>query len=74
MKLSKNAYKMGDASYYAEASAARCLGGNGSRKPEKKNNQMRIDLLQKILNTRAGWNEVVRSGAIGGLSKNDYIR
>ena len=28
-----------------------------------------IDLLMEVLNTRAGWNEVVRAGAIGGLSK-----
>lgn len=58
----------GDASYYAEASAARCLGGMVAGNLKEKQ-QDAIDLLQDILNTRAGWNEVVRSGAIGGLSK-----
>jgi aminopeptidase N len=28
-----------------------------------------IELLEEILNTQQGWNEVVRSGAIAGLSK-----
>jgi aminopeptidase N len=28
-----------------------------------------ITLLTNVLSTRAGWNEVVRAGAIGGLSK-----
>ena len=28
-----------------------------------------IELLQQVLATRAGWNEVVRSGAIAGLSQ-----
>ena len=58
----------GDASYYVEASAARCLGGmvSGNLKDQQ---TATINLLQDILNTRAGWNETVRSGAIGGLSK-----
>jgi aminopeptidase N len=28
-----------------------------------------ISLLTEVLNTRAGWNEIVRAGAIGGLAK-----
>nr|MDJ0682084.1 HEAT repeat domain-containing protein [Xenococcaceae cyanobacterium MO_167.B52] len=58
----------GDASYYVEASCARCLGGmvSGNLKDKQEDT---ITLLQDILNTRAGWNETVRSGAIGGLSK-----
>jgi aminopeptidase N len=64
----KQCLETGDASYYTEASAASCLGamvaGNLKDKQEET-----ITLLQNILNTRAGWNETVRSGAIGGLSK-----
>ena len=58
----------GDASYYVEASCARCLGGMVSGNLKEKQ-EATITLLQDILNTRAGWNETVRSGAIGGLSK-----
>ena len=64
----KKCLQDGDASYYAEASAARCLGGMVAGNLKEKQPDA-IDLLQDILNTRAGWNEVVRSGAIGGLSK-----
>ncbi|MGF1541425.1 MAG: M1 family aminopeptidase [Pleurocapsa sp.] len=58
----------GDASYYTEAAAASSLGGMvaGNLKAKQEN---AIALLQEILTQRAGWNEVVRSGAIGGLSK-----
>ena len=64
----KECLEKGDASYYVEASAARCLGGmvSGNLKDKQADT---ITLLQDILNTRAGWNETVRSGAIGGLSK-----
>ena len=64
----KNCLETGDASYYVEASAARCLGGmvSGTLKNEQ---AATITLLQDILKTRAGWNETVRSGAIAGLSK-----
>jgi aminopeptidase N len=58
----------GDESYYVEAAACRTLGSlvTGTlkdRQPEV------IELLTQVLNTRSGWNEVVRAGAIGGLSK-----
>ncbi|MEO0013409.1 MAG: hypothetical protein RLZZ535_1798, partial [Cyanobacteriota bacterium] len=63
-----NCLEQGDSSYYTEAAAARSLGcmvsGNlKAKQPEA------IALLKKILEQRAGWNEVVRSGAISGLSK-----
>ena len=64
----KQCLEKGDASYYAEASAARSLGGMVSGNLKEKQ-QEAIATLQEILNTRAGWNETVRSGAIGGLSK-----
>ena len=64
----KKCLQDGDASYYTEASAARCLGGMVAGNLKDKQADA-IALLQDILNTRAGWNEVVRSGAIGGLSK-----
>ncbi len=64
----KECLTKGDASYYTEASAARCLGGMVSGNLKDKQ-AATITFLQDILNTRAGWNETVRSGAISGLSK-----
>ncbi|MDJ0745301.1 MAG: M1 family metallopeptidase [Xenococcaceae cyanobacterium MO_167.B27] len=64
----KECLEKGDASYYTEASAARCLGGMVSGNLKDKQ-EATIAILQDVLNTRAGWNETVRSGAIGGLSK-----
>lgn len=64
----KQCLDKGDASYYVEASAARCLGGMVSGNLKEKQAET-IATLKDILNTRAGWNETVRSGAIGGLSK-----
>ena len=57
----------GDASYYTEATAARTLGAMVSVGLTDKAGETR-DLLKQILETRAGWNEVVRAGAIGGLA------
>ena len=64
----KDSLEKGDASYYVESSAARCLGGMVSGNLKDKQSAT-ITLLQDVLNTRQGWNETVRSGAIGGLSK-----
>ena len=58
----------GDESYYVEAAACRALGGMTTASLKDKQEEA-IDLLTEVLNTRAGWNEVVRAGAIGGLSK-----
>ncbi|MGL5876243.1 MAG: M1 family aminopeptidase, partial [Xenococcaceae cyanobacterium] len=63
----KTALETVDESYYTEAAAARSLGsmvsGNLKEKQEKA-----IAILKKVLQKRSGWNEVVRCGAIGGLS------
>ncbi|QKD82188.1 M1 family metallopeptidase [Thermoleptolyngbya sichuanensis A183] len=69
-KAIKTVAEKGDPSYYVEAAALRSLGTvaasplNGKSKEEKV-----IKLFREVLDTRAGWNETVRSGAIGGLSK-----
>jgi aminopeptidase N len=64
----KQLVEAGDASYYVEAAACRALGGMTTASLKDKQ-QEAIDILTNVLNTRAGWNEVVRAGAIGGLSK-----
>ncbi len=58
----------GDLSYYTEAAAARSLGGMVSGNLKDKQPEA-IALLKTVLEQRAGWNEVVRGGAIAGLSK-----
>ncbi len=64
----KQLVETGDASYYVEASACRALGGMTTASLKDKQEEA-INLLTEVLNTRAGWNEIVRAGAIGGLSK-----
>ncbi len=64
----KELVESGDASYYVEAAACRTLGGMTTASLKDKQEEA-INLLTDVLNTRAGWNEVVRGGAIGGLSK-----
>ncbi len=60
----------GDRSYQVEAQAAKSMGAiaavtnTGKPKPGKV-----IRALKSVLETKAGWNEVVRSGAISGLSQ-----
>ncbi|WP_036478327.1 M1 family metallopeptidase [Myxosarcina sp. GI1] len=58
----------GDASYYTEAACARSIGGMVAGNLKEKQSEA-ISLLQQVLENRGGWNEVVRSGAIAGLSK-----
>jgi len=60
--------QQGDPSYYTEAAAASSLGGMVSGNLKEQQSEA-IALLQTILQQRAGWNEVVRGGAIAGLSK-----
>ncbi|MBP0016076.1 MAG: M1 family metallopeptidase [Cyanobacteria bacterium SBLK] len=57
----------GDASYYAEATALRKLGSMAGGILKEKKAEV-LDLYRRVLQERSGWNEVVRSGAIGGLS------
>ena len=63
-----DALKEGDLSYYTEAAAARSLGGMVSGNLKAKQTEA-IALLKTILEQRQGWNEVVRGGAIAGLSR-----
>jgi aminopeptidase N len=64
----KQLLEKGDASYYVEAAAARALGGMVSATLKDKEDEV-LQLLTNVLRERTGWNEVVRSGAIAGLSK-----
>ncbi|MDB9415974.1 M1 family metallopeptidase [Microcystis aeruginosa] len=64
----KSLLETGDASYYVEAAAARGLGSMAVGQLQNKEGEI-IDLLNHILQLRKGWNEVVRAGAIGGLSQ-----
>ncbi len=64
----KQLLENGDASYYVEASAASALGKMVSVSLKDKEDEV-LQLLTKVLRERAGWNEVVRSGAIAGLSQ-----
>ncbi len=68
-KAVKKLLKNGDPSYYVEAAASRALGSIASvNLADKPKEEKVIKLLQSVLESRAGWNEVVRSGAIGGLA------
>ena len=64
----KTFLELGDPSYYNEATAARGLGGMVAGNLKEKESEV-IELLKTVLETRTGWNEVVRGGAIGGLSQ-----
>lgn len=69
-KAVKSVLKRGDASYYVESSAAKALGTIAASSPgEKPKPDKAIARLQEVLETKAGWNEVVRLGAIAGLSQ-----
>lgn len=69
-KAVKEVVKHGDKSYYVEATACRTLGAIATANLEDKPKEEKvIKLLQSVLEARAGWNEVVRSGAIGGLAE-----
>jgi len=60
----------GDPSYYVEAAAVSALGEVGASKlvgiPEA---AQTLGVLRTVLQERAGWNEVVRSGALSGVSQ-----
>lgn len=69
-KAVKELVKNGDPSYYVEATASRAVGAIAAANlDEKPKEEKVIKLLQSVLEERAGWNEVVRSGAIGGLAE-----
>jgi aminopeptidase N len=69
-KAVKAVVKDGDASYYVEAAACVALGAIAAINFDDKSREEKvIKLLQSVLEERAGWNEVVRSGAINGLAE-----
>jgi len=66
-KALKPIAEKGDPSYYVEAAAVRALGGLVASLPDRE--EKTLKLLKSVLKERQGWNEVVRSGAIGALSQ-----
>ena len=69
-KALKGVVDKGDESYYVEATAAQSMGKIGSATIDGKDREKKtLKLLDTVLKEREGWNEVVRSGAIAGLSQ-----
>ena len=69
-KALKSVVEKGDESYYVEAAAVRSLGKVGTATIDGKDKEKKtLKLLDTVLKERAGWNEVVRSGAISGLAQ-----
>jgi aminopeptidase N len=69
-KAVKGFVQDGDESYYVEAAACRTVGAIAAAHLEDKPHEDKvIKLLKSVLEERAGWNEVVRSGAIAGLAE-----
>ena len=69
-KALKSVVEKGDESYYVEAAAVRSLGKVGTTTIDGKDKEKKtLKLLDTVLQERAGWNEVVRSGAIAGLAQ-----
>jgi aminopeptidase N len=69
LDLIKPLIKKGDPSYNVEATAARLTGDLAAALSSEREPSKVVKLLQTVLKERAGWNEVVRSGAIAGLAK-----
>jgi aminopeptidase N len=62
--------EQGDPSYYVEAAALKALGKiTAATLQEKPKEEKVLKIFKSVLKGRAGWNEVVRSGAIAGLSQ-----
>ncbi|MEH2124167.1 M1 family metallopeptidase [Nostoc sp.] len=69
-KVVKGLLQKGDPSYYVEAAASRVIGAIASANLEEKPKEDKVlKLLKSVLEEKAGWNEVVRSGAIAGLAE-----
>ncbi|MEM9906794.1 MAG: M1 family metallopeptidase [Cyanobacteria bacterium P01_D01_bin.44] len=70
-KALKTLVEKGDESYYVESAAVRSLGKVGSSTFDKGKDKEKktLKLLDTVLKERSGWNEIIRSGAIGGLSQ-----
>ena len=60
----------GDPSYYVEAAAIKGIGTLAANAVlDKPKEGKAIKLMQSVLKERAGWNEIVRGGAIAGLAQ-----
>ncbi|MEH1935917.1 MAG: M1 family metallopeptidase [Nostoc sp.] len=69
-KVVRGLVQKGDPSYYVEAAASRAIGAIASANLEEKPKEDKVlKLLKSVLEEKAGWNEVVRSGAIAGLAE-----
>ncbi|WP_392477508.1 M1 family aminopeptidase [Nostoc sp. C110] len=69
-KVVRGLLQKGDPSYYVEAAASRVIGAIASANLEEKPKEDKVlKQLKGILEEKAGWNEVVRSGAIAGLAE-----
>ncbi|MDZ8055029.1 MAG: M1 family aminopeptidase [Aulosira sp. ZfuVER01] len=69
-KAVKGLVQDGDSSYYVESAACRAIGAIASANLDEKPREEKVlKLLKSVLEERAGWNEVVRSGAIAGLAE-----
>ncbi|MEH1864374.1 MAG: M1 family metallopeptidase [Nostoc sp.] len=69
-KVVRGLLQKGDPSYYVEAAASRVIGAIASANLEEKSKEDKVlKQLKGILEEKAGWNEVVRSGAIAGLAE-----
>ena len=66
----KKLSQTGDDSYSVEAAAVASIGSIAATVGEDKPDDVEvIKLFENILQSKAGWNEVVRNGAIAGLSE-----
>lgn len=69
-KAIKPLVENGDPSYYVEASAMKAIGAiAGGTVDAKPKEEKVVKLLKSVLEQKAGWNEVIRAGAIAGLSQ-----
>jgi aminopeptidase N len=76
-KVVKGLLQKGDPSYYVEAATSRVIGAISARGfayasanlEEKPKEDKVLKLLKSVLEEKAGWNEVVRSGAVAGLAE-----
>jgi aminopeptidase N len=69
-KVVRGLVQKGDPSYYVEAAASRVIGTIASANLEEKTKEDEVlKLLKGVLKEKAGWNEVVRSGAVAGLAE-----
>ncbi len=69
-KIVRGVLQKGDPSYYVEAAASRAIGAIASANLEEKPKEDKVlKLLKSVLEEKAGWNEVVRSGAVAGLAE-----